>query len=260
MDLLQEAIRKALREDRAADNRSTRATARRSLTVIATEAQAFVEEARGALSDAAGGPKTDRRLVVGALLLYALDIAWSVCHMLRTEPQRTHMAALTLWRPLLETWLRASFFAVEATDDEAATFRAAGTIPMRAWPSKPSKLMPINPPLIAKLIGPALCPEDPDVLRSLVEEVKDWHGFVHGGDIVVELFDGGDNFESQVGPDAMALKVQRVAVIAHLCAVTGINLSIGERPEAELRPVAEAMHERIRKFQQRWPRHMFLGA
>lgn len=259
MDELQEAIRRAIDQTRSAA-RARPAAIRGSLVAIAADAQGFVEEARAALSDGAGGPTTERRLVVGALLVYALDIAWSICHMLRTEPVKTHMVTLTLWRPLLETWLRAAFFEVEATDYEVSAFRTAGTIPMRAWPSRPGNLVDLSPRLIAKLVAPTICPQEPALIAALADEVKDWHGFVHGGDIIVKLFDGGETFEPQVGPDAMALKVQRVVVIAFLSGMVGISLSSRERGDTELSPIAVALTTKIRDFQKRWPQHMFAAS
>ncbi|MCC7632596.1 hypothetical protein [Stenotrophomonas rhizophila] len=253
MDPLQEAIRCAINEMPVAVVRRP-SKARESLVHIATDAQAFVEETRTAMAAGAGGPRTERRIVAGALLAYALDIAWSICHLLRTEPVRTHIVVLTLWRPLLETWLRAAFFALEATEEEISAFRTAGTLPKRGWPSRPEVKTEITPRLIAKLIAPLICPQQPGLLDSLADEVKDWHGFVHGGDVVVDLFDGGDTLQSQVGPDHMAFKVQRVAVIALLTGLVGLNLSTGERQPEELDPLGAGLREKILAFQSRWPR------
>jgi hypothetical protein len=213
----------------------------------------FVDATRAALADGAGGPRTERRVVVGALLVYALDIAWSICHLLRTEPMRTHMAVLTLWRPLLETWLRATFFSLEASDEEVAAFRSEGTIPRRAWPSNPNSDAQISPRLIARLVGPKMCPDAPDLLNNLADEVPDWHELVHGGSVVVHIFDGGDTLQSQVGPDDMAFKVNRVAVIALLIGLVGLNLSVDEGRRAEVEGIQTGLLEQIRAFQARWP-------
>lgn len=252
MDPLQRAIRHAITQMPVATVRRP-SQARESLVNLAADAQAFIEDTRSAMAAGAGGPRTERRVVAGGLLAYALDIAWSICHLLRTEPVRTHIVVLTLWRPLLETWLRAAFFALEATDVEVAVFRTEGKLPKRGWPSRPESKTEITPRLIAKLIAPSICPEQPELIGSLADEVKDWHGFVHGGDVIVDLFDGGDTLQSQVGPDHMAFKVQRVAVVAFLTGMVGLNLSANERRREELDPLGAGLLEKIRAFQKRWP-------
>ncbi|HFF3760163.1 TPA: hypothetical protein ACGCNR_002157 [Stenotrophomonas maltophilia] len=226
---------------------------------LAADAQKFVEATRAAMAEGAGGPRTERRVVVGGLLAYALDIAWSSCHLLRTAPRQTHIAVLTLWRPLFEIWSRAAFFALEATDDEVTAFRDEGVVPRRPWPSKPDRPKDINPRLIARLIGPKICPDDPELLNSLADEVSDWHDLVHGGARAVDLYDGGDTLQSQVRPDDMALKVGRVAVVAFLSGIVALNLSTGEGRRNETEEIAASLHEQIRAFQARWPHHLKSG-
>ncbi len=236
-----------------APNHSRRLPPRESLMALATDAQQFVEDTRSAMAAGAGGPRTERRVVVGGLLVYALDIAWSICHLLRTEPMRTHIVVLTLWRPLLEIWLRAAFFALEASDDEVATFHNEGLLPHRPWPSNPGSPTQITPRLIARLVGPRICPDEPDLLNDLADEVPDWHSLVHGGNVVVDLYDGGDTLQSQVGPDDMAFKVRRVAVLAFLSGIVGLNLTADEGRRHEVDHIGSRLLEKIRAFQARWP-------
>ncbi|MCU1196658.1 hypothetical protein JAK23_13365 [Stenotrophomonas maltophilia] len=252
MNELQDAIRRALAQT-PAPNHSRRLPPRESLMALATDAQQFVEDTRSAMAAGAGGPRTERRVVVGGLLVYALDIAWSICHLLRTEPMRTHIVVLTLWRPLLEIWLRAAFFALEASDDEVATFHNEGLLPHRPWPSNPGSPTQITPRLIARLVGPRVCPDEPDMLNDLADEVPDWHSLVHGGNVVVDLYDGGDTLQSQVGPDDMAFKVRRVAVLAFLSGIVGLNLTADEGRRHEVDHIGNRLLEKIRAFQARWP-------
>lgn len=255
MDPLQDAIGRAIAQMPPSDAKRS-VPRRESLMALATEAQTFVEATRAAMAEGAGGPRTQKRIVVGSLLAYALDIAWSCCHLLRTKPMQTHIAVLTLWRPLFETWSRAAFFALVATEDEIAAFRDSGVVPRRPWPSKPNEPKEINPRLIARLIGSKICPDDPDLLIGLADEVPDWHALVHGGSVVVDLYDGGDTLRSQVGPDDMALKVGRVAVVAFLSGIVALNLSVDEGRRNEVEDIAATLHAKIRAFQARWPHHL----
>jgi len=252
MDKLAVAVRKALQAGSGEGPERQAKKGWSRLAAIAADAQLLTERARDALSDGAGGPRTERRLVVGALLVHALDISWAICHMLRTEPKRTHVVALTLWRPLLEHWLRAAFFTLEATDDEVTAFRTVGTLPMRVYPSKPNNPVAINIRLIAKLIGPRFSPTTPDLILDLAKE-DDWHGFVHGGDVVVKLLDSGETFESQISADDVVRKVQRIAIISCLCGSTGVMLSRAERDEADLRSIEAALGSELEHFLARWP-------
>ncbi|MDC7801746.1 hypothetical protein PQS91_18005 [Stenotrophomonas geniculata] len=260
MDLLRQAIRREIAREQEnaaealpqhADSPSPRGHGKQSVMLIASDALAFVEAAREGLPHG-DYARTERVAVSGALLAYGLDIAWSICHLLRTEPERTHIVALTLWRPLVETWLRAVFFAIEATDEELTAFRTRDELPKRAWPSKPQQLHDIKTGLIAKLVSSAICPEAPELIQGLADELTDWHGFVHGGEIVVTLFDNDGSFRSQVGPDHMGLNVQRVAVMAFLIGITGLILSAQHRPREELEPTAAKLHGMITAFQSRW--------
>lgn len=255
MDPLRDAIRRAIAQIPPRDTMRS-LPPRESLMALATEAQEFVEATRNAMAEGAGGPRTKKRVVVGGLLSYALDIAWSSCHLLRTKPMETHIAVLTLWRPLFETWSRAAFFALEATEDEIDAFRDKGEVPRRPWPSRPDKPQDINPRLIARLIGPKLCPDDPELLNRLADEVKDWHALVHGGAKVVDIYDGGDTLQSQVSPDNMALKVGRVAVVAFLIGMIALNMSVDEGRRNEVEGIAANLGAKIRAFQARWPRHL----
>ncbi|WP_423179994.1 hypothetical protein [Stenotrophomonas sp. CASM106] len=248
MDLLKDAMDRALAEMRRQDSQR-RSLPRESLIALASDAQQVIDATRAAMADGAGGPRTERRMAAGGLLVYALDIAWSACHLLRTDPVRTHIVVLTLWRPLLEVWLRAAFFALEATDDEVAAFLQKGKLPRR----NPKDPRDFSPRLIAGLVGPTICPDEPDLLNDLGAEVKDWHGLVHGGNIVVDLYDGGDTLQSQVGPDDMAVIVNRVAVVACLIGLVGLNLSVDEGRRAEIEPLQASLTERVRSFQARWP-------
>lgn len=248
MDPLKDAISRALAEMHR-QNSSRRTHPRESLIALATDAQHIVEVTRAAMADGAGGPRTERRMAAGGLLAYALDIAWSSCHLLRTDPMRTHIVVLTLWRPLLEVWLRASFFALEAADDEVTAFLKDGQLPRR----NPRNKKDFSPRLIAQLIGPKICPESPGLLNELAEEVKDWHGLIHGGNVVVDLYDGGDTLQSQVGPDDMAVIVNRVAVVACLIGLVGLNLSVDEGRRAEVEGLEASLAEQVRAFQARWP-------
>jgi len=252
MDQLAEAVRRALKDDAGMGQAHRARREWERLAAIATDAQWLTEKARDALSDGAGGPRTERRLIVGALLVHALDIAWATCHMLRTEPKRTHVVALTLWRPLLEHWLRAAFFTLEASDDEVTAFRTAGTIPMRVYPSQPNNPVQINIKLIALLVGPRFSPSAPELFTHLAKE-EDWHGFVHGGDVVVRLLDSGETFESQISADDVMRKVQRIAIIACLCGSTGVMLSRRERDEAELRKIEATLGIELERFLTKWP-------
>ncbi|WP_155758289.1 hypothetical protein [Xanthomonas arboricola] len=99
---------------------------------MASEVMSIVEQARDVLSNYGGGKRTDRRIVVLALSVAVLDIGWAICHLLKTEPERTHIVTLTLWRSFLEMWLRAIFFALEASDEEVSEFRFADKVPQRA--------------------------------------------------------------------------------------------------------------------------------
>ena len=260
MDLLQQAIRQELARARASqgdagpqlpEQPSPRGHGKQSVMMIASDALAFVESAREGLPSG-DHARVERVAVAGALLAYGLDIAWSICHLLRTEPQRSHVVALTLWRPLVETWLRAVFFAIEATEEELTAFRTRDELPKRAWPSKPRQLHEIKTSLIAKLVSSAICPEAPELIQALANELNDWHGFVHGGEIVVTLFDNEGSFRSQVGPDHMGFKVQRVAVMAFLIGMTGLIVSAQHRPREELEPTAAKLHGLITAFQSRW--------
>ncbi|MCF3530892.1 hypothetical protein GUR46_18630 [Stenotrophomonas maltophilia] len=260
MDPLRQAIRheieraQALAANAAAQQASKplrRAHGKETVAQIAEEALAFIEAARDGLPSG-DYARVERVAVTGALLAYGLDIAWSICHLLRTEPERTHIVVLTLWRPLVETWLRAVFFAIEATDDELSAFRARDELPKRAWPSKPQKLHDIKTSLIAKLVSSAICPDAPELIQGLADELTEWHGFVHGGEIVVTLFDNNGTFRSQVGPDHMGLKVQRVAVMGFLIGLTGLVVSAQHRPREELEPTAARLHALITAFQERW--------
>lgn len=256
MDQLGRAIRQSLDDQRSASRANEPKRGWGGLSAIAADAQQLAESARDALADGAGGARTERRLVVGALLVHSLDIAWATCQMLKTEAKRTHMVALTLWRPLLEHWLRAAFFTLEATDDEVTAFRTAGTIPTRSYPSNPQNRIAISIRLIAKLVGPVFSPTAPGLLSEVADE-EDWHGFVHGGDIVVNLLDSGETFESTIPPDDVAKMVQRIAVISCLCGLTGIMLSSKDRPDAELKPISARLADAMDEFLDRWPSARF---
>ncbi len=91
------------------------------------------------------------------------------------------------------------------------------------------------------------------MLNDLADEVPDWHSLVHGGNVVVDLYDGGDTLQSQVGPDDMAFKVRRVAVLAFLSGIVGLNLTADEGRRHEVDHIGSRLLEKIRAFQARWP-------
>lgn len=251
MDPLGEAIRRSLAQAQRG-NATRKPTPQDSLIAKAIDAQQFVEDVQAAMAAGAGGPRTEQRVVVVGLLAYAMNLAWSICYLLRTEPMRTHIVAFTLWRTLLETWLRAAFFGMEASEDEITAFRA-GKLPVRAWPSNEESRAKISPRLIAILIANKVCPSEPKLVEDLAKELGQWHGLVHGGGEVVNLFDGGDTLQSQVTPSDVSVKLQRLVVLIYLCGIVGLNLAVDEGRRDEVEMIAKEILQKLQAFQAKWP-------
>lgn len=248
MDLLQAAIQQSLGDMRVAG----RAPAG-GVPAMASEVMSIVEQARDVLSNYGGGKRTDRRIVVLALSVAALDIGWAICHLLKTEPERTHIVTLTLWRSFLEMWLRAIFFALEASDEEVSEFRFADKVPQRATLDG-KKQINISIRIMARLVGPLLVPDDRGILDVIADEVDEWHGFVHGGASLVDALDSGTEIKSRVNKYAITLNLHRISANTILLVCAGLQHSRDLYPIDEIKIAVERLADSVKLLQRRWTR------
>ncbi|MBV6838982.1 hypothetical protein KWH01_17370 [Xanthomonas campestris pv. merremiae] len=250
MDVLGSAIRAVLELQRSGPQGAVKHQ-RGGAVGMAKEAQEIIEAIQESISDLGGGPRTARRVTVLTLTVAALDIAWAMCYLIRSEPSRTHTVALTLWRSLLEIWLRAAFFAVPATDEEVQRYFTTKKMPNRPWPGA-TKLVDLSPNLLSRIVGPHFCPEDPGIFNTIASEYGDWSGFVHGGEAWLIAMDGGTEITSQVPQETILMKLNRVAVISLLCHAVGLEISRDQHEQHDLQESHRVLTERVQAFQRKW--------
>ncbi|WP_329914518.1 hypothetical protein [Stenotrophomonas sp. SMYL86] len=167
------------------------------------------------------------------LLLCALDRAWAF-YELAASP-RGYQGAATLFRPMVETFLRGAFLAGPAQDDEVLYFRKNDELkkrfPVRPTPDNRKKQLGAKE--LVEIVADSFGAELGERLRLAVQsDWDDWHGIVHGGRLVVAMYRGGPDENGQVGAAPMQQRppvAGLINFIGHVaCFVCLIPLAAGQ--------------------------------
>lgn len=141
-----------------------------------------------------------RMRVVLSLFVACMDHAASAALMLRTQPDTCGISAMTLLRPQVEAFSRAIMFSVESevTDDEIRAFIEKDKLPQRIPLNSKSK---DKKDVQAKAVQEIAMREVNAMVRGIDDgsEItrfvhfaeKELHSFVHGGRMVVRMYDEG---------------------------------------------------------------------
>jgi len=259
MNTLDNAIRLVLAHQRGAPSRSLE-----ELAECATQARRLVDISRNTLM-AVEYPESVRSRTALALLMAAIDQAWGFCHVLATAPGHGHFAALTLYRPLVETLLRGAFFAKPATDAEVAYFLEKNQMPSRAplhpRPGQSGKKIRLPAGELAIIVSKAFELEPHDRLPQVVQsEIEGWHGMVHGGREVVQLYGGRarqrtDGTKEPLGASTAAEEmfelVPHVAVLAWLAMRAAVTLGKAKQDQRAYQ-AAQLVRDSYQSFILRW--------
>lgn len=177
---------------------------------LSSELQELSDNAAALLRALDLGNAEQTRIVRG-LAAALIDNAWALGVMLQTAPARSHVTALTLWRPMYERWLRLAYFAYCATPGEIASFVASGELPQSPKPSRKSRDMS------QREYGEAISKQLPPfsaTLKQLADEYSSlWSGLIHGGWELVQLYDGHTGPGSKAHPGAVSALIYRTALV-----------------------------------------------
>lgn len=168
------------------------------------------------------------------LLLSALDRAWAF-YELAAKPKGFQGAA-TLYRPLVEVFLRGAFLAGSADDDEIHYFRQNDELrkrhPMRPRPGREGKVKMGALELVEVIDHEFSAVWGVRLSEVVQSDWDDWHGIVHGGRLVVAMYRGGPDINGKVGATPMQQSPPAaglISVIAQVaCFVCLVPLAAGK--------------------------------
>lgn len=151
----------------------------------------------------------EKARIMKGLVAALIDNGWTLGAMLQSAPARTHVTALTLWRPMCERWLRLAYFAYCASPGEITGFVASGELPKS--PSRPRQNMS------QREYGEAIAKQIPEFSATLTHLAGEysaiWCGLVHGGWELVELYDGYVGPGSRTHPGAVSSLIYRAGMV-----------------------------------------------
>lgn len=179
---------------------------------LAEQMMRFCDEAAAVIRETHLEPGSHARILHG-FATALLDNAWTMSKLLATSPARSHVTALTLWRPMYERWLRFGYFACCATDQEAEAFLATGKIPSSRTRMTKGRAQQMSQREFGQAIS-AVLPGTAHTFDALAGEYSaTWCGLVHGGNELIMLYDEHREIGSKVHPGAVMALLYRVGVV-----------------------------------------------
>lgn len=220
---------------------SATATYADDIRLKATAAGAFIHQVRLLMAGLQYPPETDRLRLALTLFKASSDHAAAISRLLALDPLDYGVSASALFRPQVEKFLRAVFFASPeaSSDDEVRDFLANDEMPLRPQTKgKPRRisLNELSTLAVDVLNGLTNTVESAKLSRMVNFAINDLNGLVHGGTVLIRLYrDGEDgvgfNASTQTFEHLIRNTTSLAAFAMALCARKLANGNAGTPPD-----------------------------